>query len=347
MHPFPEQNSHFHMQTVVLKFLGILTRALFPATKQKYRYYIRDNKYSRLLQLRYFFKDYYRNKKYKNIIYQGEFQQELTFVLPFAYWHYLNGTLEKTISCKGTKEIYFFSTNHEERFGKRDWQHNVADFEIPNMTHTNSFSSKKWAKVPLKQHYKNRVFVYEKPILIIANKYNIEWEASPVNFFDIPLLEKIFESYKNKYQIIYNRPTSTNIVSDNSEILDLNEFQWITEKYPDILIMSDLYKKHSCVVNNYNHLQLMVYANANHFVSVHGGTAALASYFGGNNIILSKSGLEHYFNEFETIFPALSNARILHAKTEGEVLEMLSKYYDRIDNRKVQESNRSLLKKDT
>lgn len=334
------------MQNLILKFLGLLTRALFPRTKQKYRYFIRDNKYSRLRQLKYFFKDYYHDKKYKNIIYQGEFQQELTFVLPFAYWHHLNGTLEKTISCRDTKEIYFFSKIHEERFSKRDWEHNVADFEIPNMTHTNSFSYKKWAKVPLKQHYKNNVFVYEKPILIIANKYNVEWKASPINFFDIPLLSKIFDSYKDKYQIIYNRPTSTNIVSDNSEILDLNEFQWIREKYPDVLLLNDLYEKHKTIVNNFNHMQLMVYANCSQFISVHGGTAALASYFGGTNIILSKSGVEHYFNEFKTIFPALSDARILHAKTEEEVLDLLVKYYYRIDNRKVQESNMSILKKD-
>lgn len=294
------------------------------------------------MQFKYFIKDYYHNKKYKNIIYQGEFQQELTFVLPFAYWHYLNGTLEKTISCKGTKELYFFSPNHEERFTKRDWEQNAADYQIPNMTHTNSLSHKKWAKVPLKQHYKNKVFLYEKPILIIANKFNIEWKTSPVNFFDIPLLDKIFESCKDKYQIIYNRPASAYIVSDNSEILDLNEFQWIRENYPDVLLMNDLYEKHKNIVNNFNHLQLMIYANCSHFISVHGGTAALASYFGGTNIIFSKSGIEHYFHEFETIFSALSNANVVHAKTEGEVLDMLAKYYFQVDNKKVKESNRSV-----
>jgi hypothetical protein len=89
-------------------------------------------------------------KSYKTISFQGEFQQELTFVLPFAYWHYLNGTLAKTISCKGTKELYFFSKNHEERFNRRDWEYNEADYEIPNMTHSNVFSFRKWRQVPFK-----------------------------------------------------------------------------------------------------------------------------------------------------------------------------------------------------
>jgi hypothetical protein len=177
------------------------------------------------------------------------------------------------------------------------------------------------------------VFLYDKPILIVANKYNIEWDGLPLNFFSIPTLTKMFDGYKDKYQIIYNRPATTNIVSDNSEILDLNEFEWITKKYPHVLLMKDLYEKHKGMVNNFNHLQLMIYANCNHFVSVHGGTATLASYFGGINIILSKTGVEHYFKEFETLFPALSCAQILHAKKEEEVLAMLAKYYC-VDNRK-------------
>ena len=279
------------------------------------------------MQIKYFFKDYYRKKSYKKISFQGEFQQELTFVLPFAYWHYLNGTLSQTISSKGTKELYFFSKNHEEKFDRRDWEYNEADYEIPNMTHSNVFSYKKWWQVPLKQYYKNDLLVYDKPILIVANKYNIEWDGTPLNFFGIPMLTQIFDVYKDKYQIIYNRPSTTNIVSDNSEILDLNEFEWITEKYPAVILMNDLYSKHKGKVNNFNHLQLMIYSNCSHFISVHGGTAALASYFGGTNIILSKRGVEHYFKEFETIFPALSDAKILHAKTEEEVLDLLGKHY--------------------
>ncbi len=315
------------MQKLILKSLNLLTRIRFPFTKQKYRWFIRDNQYSRLVQIKYFFKDYYRKKSYKKISFQGEFQQELTFVLPFAYWHYLNGTLSQTISSKGTKELYFFSKNHEEKFDRRDWEYNEADYEIPNMTHSNVFSYKKWWQVPLKQYYKNDLLVYDKPILIVANKYNIEWDGTPLNFFGIPMLTQIFDVYKDKYQIIYNRPSTTNIVSDNSEILDLNEFEWITEKYPAVILMNDLYSKHKGKVNNFNHLQLMIYSNCSHFISVHGGTAALASYFGGTNIILSKRGVEHYFKEFETIFPALSDAKILHAKTEEEVLDLLGKHY--------------------
>ncbi|WP_317048111.1 hypothetical protein [Pontibacter diazotrophicus] len=279
------------------------------------------------MQSKYLFRDYVLKKKYKVIDYYGEFQQELAFILPFAYWHHLNGTLKQTISCKDTRELYFFSDNHEERYSERDAVSNYGNFEVPNMTHNISYSYAKWTKVPLKEHYQNNSFLYDKPLLVIANKYNIEWDEAPVNFFSIPTLHDIISKYKDKYQIVYNRPLSKHIVLDNSEILALNEHQWLRETHPEVILMNDLWQRHSPSINNYNHLQLLVYANCLHFISVHGGTAALASYFGGTNIILSKKGIEQYFHEYSTIFPALSGANILHAKTEADIFRYLGEHY--------------------
>ncbi|MFD3000922.1 hypothetical protein ACFS7Z_11155 [Pontibacter toksunensis] len=315
------------MQGLFLNFLSLFTLLKYPSIKKDYRYFIRDNYYSRLLQTKYLIADYIFKKEYKTIQYYGEFQQELTFILPFAYWHHLNGTLKKTISCKDTKELYFFSNNHEERYSERDAVSNYGSYEVPNMTHSISYSYTKWARVPLKEHYHNDTFRYDKPTLVIANKYNIEWDELPVNFFDIETLDEIITKYKDKYQIVYNRPLSRHIVQDNSEILELHEYEWLRENHPEVILISDLYKQHSASVNNFNHLQLLVYANCSHFISVHGGTGALASYFGGNNIILSKKGIEQYFNEYATIFPSLSGARIHHAKTKSDIFRYLEEYY--------------------
>jgi hypothetical protein len=311
------------MRKLFLKVLNVITVLTHPEIPKKYCYYITHNYYSRFIQIKYYFRNHYFKKRYKTVEYRGEFQQELTFVLPFAYWHFLNGTLNKTISTDNTKELYFFSSNHQEIHKKRDWLYNAETFEIPNMTHSNSFSYKKWVRVPLKQFYKNKIFVFDKPILVIANKYNIEWECDPINFLSISVLHKIISCYSPKYQIIYNRPLASQIVSDNSEILDLGEHDWLKENHPKVILMNDLFTEYQNEVNNFNHLQLMVYANCNHFVSVHGGTAALASYFGGTNVIFSKRGMEHVFNEFNTIFPKLSGAKILHAKKEQELFNYL------------------------
>lgn len=308
------------------KALSLLALLRYPHISKEYRYFIRDNYFSRMYQLKYWFKDYVKKKPYKTVSFCGEFQQELTFALPFAYWHYLNGTLQETISSKFTRELYFFSSLHKESYSSRNWETNF-DYEIPNIAHNINFDYSKWKQVPLKKEYSNNVFVYDKPILIIANRYNIEWDNPPISYFDIPSLSLIIEALYDQYQIIYNRPAGQNITEDNSEIKDLNEKKWIKENYPKVLLMDDLYENNKHLVNSFNHLQLMVYANANRFVSIHGGTATLASYFGGINIIYSKQGREHYLNEFQTIFPKLSGAQILHAKSVAEVKEFLMEYY--------------------
>ncbi len=114
---------------------------------------------------------------------------------------------------------------------------------------------------------------------------------------------------------------------DNSDIHDLNEFDWLKKTYPNVILLEDLYKENKAQAENYNHLQLLVYANANHFISIHGGTASLASYFGGINLIYSKKGPEHYFGCFHKLFPRLSGAKILHAKEEAELKNFIREYF--------------------
>lgn len=317
------------MKRLLLKSLYIVAAARYPRIQPHLRYCVRDNYYCRLNQLRYVADDYVRKKKYKVIDYEGEFQWEIFYVLPFAYWHHLNGTLRQTISAVNTREFYFFSENHLERYPTRNWKAGFDFYDVPNTTHHFNYDFSKWAPVPLKAQYRNDRFVYDKPTLVIANKYNMEWDKPPLNFIDIPTLDRIITAYKSKYQIIYNRPLSNQIVDDNSEILDLGEHAWLRENHPDVIQMNDLYARHRATVNNYNHLQLLVYANCERFVSVHGGTAALASYFGGVNTILSNpaGGMEHDFNDYATIFPAASGARILHARYPDEIMPLLQAHY--------------------
>ena len=87
-----------------------MARLKYPKLRKDLGYFMRDNYYCKLVQGRYALQDYVLKKKYKVISYQGEFDQELRYVIPFAYWHHLNGTLQKTISAKNTKEFYFFSS---------------------------------------------------------------------------------------------------------------------------------------------------------------------------------------------------------------------------------------------
>jgi len=287
------------------------------------------------MQIKYLWQDRFSKKKYKTISFNGEFAPELQFVLPFAYWHFKNGTLKATKSSKYTSELYFFSPEHKEVFNERTTEGNY-NFETPRVLYSHNYNIKKWLPVPLKEMYKNDIYIYDKPILIIANRYNMEWDGPPVSFLSIPILDYIFTSLSSRYTIIYNRPGAQQIATDNSEIYELNEIEWIRANHPNVILMADLYEENKAQVKNFNHLQLMVYANSENFISTHGGTGALASYFRGTNIILSKKGPEHFFKCFEILYPKLSGAQIFHAKTDEELKNYIEDIYLNADyNHKV------------
>ena len=298
----------------------------YPNVPKGYSYFYRDTYICQLTQWKYLIKDYIIKKPYKKISFSGEFTPDLAFALPFAYWHLKNGTLLATEGAKYTNEIYFFSPAHQEIYETRTTEGNY-NFETPRILYSQDYNMSKWLEVPLKATYANDIYLYEKPILIVANRYNMEWDGPPISFLSIQQLEKIFNTYKDKYQIIYNRPRPENITNDNSDIYDLDEYDWIEQNFPEVILMENLYKENKGKANNFNHLQMMVYANSNHFVSTHGGTGALASYFGGLNIILSKKGGEHHFHCFDKLYPKLSGATIFHAKTDDEVTQFLEQHY--------------------
>jgi hypothetical protein len=311
------------MPTVLTnKIFSLYVKVFYSRAPSEYKYFYRDTLSCKLVQWKYAINDYIFRQKYKHIVYNGEFGQELLFVLPFAYWHSKNGTLKSTKSCKFTKELYFFSPNHVEEFSNRT---NVGNynFEIPRILYSHDYNISKWEPVPLKNQYKNEIYKFDKPILIIANRYNMEWDGPPISYFDIPILDYIMSNLKHDYTIIYNRPRPENIIEDNSESYDLGEYEWLRFHHPEVILMENLLKENKAGARNFNHLQLMVYANSNHFISIHGGTATLASYFGGTNLILSKQGGEHHFGCFTKLFPKLSGATILHARNDEEVREYI------------------------
>lgn len=321
-----EQEQDHIKSNILTKLLSLYVRLRYGKLHFGIRYYYRDTYYCQFVQLKYILKDYFFKKKYKVISFDGEFAPELEFVIPFAYWHYKNGTLLRTEGAKFTKEMYFFSPQHDEVYDVRTNEGNY-NYETPRILYSQNYDMKKWTKVPFKAHFKNDVYVFDKPALVIANRYNTEWGEAPISYYSIEMLEYMIEKLKDKYTIVYNRPRAQNIISDTSDVNELDEYDFIRNKYPEVVLMEDLYAENKIGANNYNHFQLLVYANASKFISIHGGTAALASCFEGSNIILSKQGPEHHFGCFQKLFPKLSGATIYHAKNNEEVKYFIDKHY--------------------
>ena len=311
---------------LLLKAIGLYVRIRYRAVPPELRAYYKDTIRCQAVQLKYLLQDYVFKKPYKTLEFSGEFAPELQFVLPFAYWHYKNGTLKNTVSSRYTRELFFFSPQHEEKYDTRTNEGNY-NFEMPRILYSQNYSMHKWEPVPLKEHYHNEVYIYDKPIVVIANRYNSEWDGPPISFFSIELLDFLFTQLKKHYTIIYNRPRPQNITMDNSDIYDLDEFGWISLTHPEVVLMEDLFKENRAEARNFNHFQLLLYANADKFISIHGGTATLASYFGGTNLILSKQGPEHHFQCYQKLYPQFSGATILHARTDREVEDFVRTHY--------------------
>ena len=201
-----------------------------------------------------------------------EFGCELTYSMVLAWDLFKRGRLNGTISNRGSEPFYYFSPYHFERDQPRDDNHghrpHVADYkkgECPN-----------W-----KSHYKNRDFVFDKPLYVICNKYNLEWGDNPVNFLPLDVLLRLVDKLTN-YQIIYDRQLPAALWDDNTDYLDLCEHEVLRDR--GVLMLDEL--------GDYNTTKLKVFANCDRFVSVQGGNSVLASCFGGQNVIYAVKGKE-------------------------------------------------------
>ena len=120
--------------------------------------------------------------------YNGEFSYELIAVLPFAHWLASKGKDVSIESSKDTKCLYYFVKDHKEVFDERCFCRPTG-VPIHNI-HVRWLNTFLWSPPPLKAQYKNDEFIYDKPTLIITNKYNSEWDFDPLTFLSLEFIEE-------------------------------------------------------------------------------------------------------------------------------------------------------------
>ncbi len=243
----------------------------------------------------------------------GELGYELVLAAPFAYYQYLQGNILDITNAKDTSCFYpFANVNEEYNYRNPGLTLSLDDNILPEFSmvdsfHTPKLNTDKWCPPPYSSIYKNDYFRFEKPLLIISNKYNIEWSQNPINYLDLDTLDTLFKLYSNDYQIVYNRPLAQDITNDNSEVLEFNDHEFIKINHPEIKLIQDLQIESL----TFNQLQMSLYANATKFISTQGGNSVLASYFGGTNIIFAKEGEEITNNSYNNWFSLLSCAEVI------------------------------------
>ncbi|WP_165176406.1 glycosyltransferase family A protein [Desulfovibrio sp. ZJ369] len=268
-----------------------------------------------------------RDNDGKFIIFSGlpEFGYELISVIPFAHYLHEKKLLKKTISSIDTKSLYFFSKCHEEIKGSRSYDNvlSMKNKNFPNIDiHKNQLDWAYFSPPKYKEYYKNKLFNFNKEILIISNRICNEWNGQPLNYIDSKLLNKIFNLLKNEYQIIYistsHFPKS---YEDHIPFSDCNFENDIN--YDGVIKFSDLLKKYKNFT--INELQCLLYSGCNKFISSNGGLGILSSYFGGENIIYTKKCHELHpdVNSFYSWYSRFSSSVITVCSDDDELLKKI------------------------
>lgn len=255
-----------------------------------------------------------KNNKYQ--VYSGcpEFGYELIAVLPYAYYLYQNNLLSATVSGYDTKPLYFFSPNHTQVDTKRSWDNVVVlqNSNFPNSKiHVSKLDRRQFSPPPFKKFYRNSAILFTKPTVVICNRYNREWSGDPINFLSPDCLRQLFELLSNNYQIVYIDTAYFNSnYADHADFIT-NPCETIVKEFTGrILTLSELMQKYSDL--SINELQCRLYAGCERFISSNGGLGIFCSYFGGENIIFSKTchELDPEINSFYNWYGVLSGCLI-------------------------------------
>ena len=265
----------------------------------------------------------------------NEFGNELILYIPYYYYLHKNNLLfdHKITTFRHMKPFYYFLDGDRiiEKQNNRDWIHeHNRPLVANNSEYTKYFNNLYWVPPPYKQFYANNVIQFEKPILVVHNKYNLEWGVNPINYIGLDTLKYIFNTLSDKYQIVYIRPKSdtTDYSYDNSAILDdFKDYELIEQEFNQIITFNDLLKKYPY---KYNELQLMLFSKCDNYISSQGGSTYLISYFFKRMLILHQRGGETWSGAYEGWFNNVNNEpdKTLQICTSSEDLRNNTKMFE-------------------
>jgi len=245
--------------------------------------------------------------------YNIEFGYELLSALPYAYGLHLEGKLTETVSGFDTNSLYYFSPKHTERNQPRErsW-FNTDNARKQGLPYTTIHRGErpKLNFPNYKEVYANDIYKWDKPTLVIANRYNREWGCDPINYFDEVILDWLFENLKRKFEIVYFAVDLPEMYQDDSPPHELNDRE--VAKRHGIKVFQDFRG------DSWNLSMLQVFANCEHYITMNGGYSILASLFSGTNIIYTRrdgrthtSEIKPEINSFWRWYPNHNDQRTL------------------------------------
>jgi hypothetical protein len=270
--------------------------------------------------------------------YFGEFAFELLAVVPYAYWLHLQGRLERTIGGLDSRCLYYFSGNHEERSVERHYvpitEYPVGErgwlFRYDLATFPSALDTRKWIPPPYREAFRDERFFWEREICILSNKisdeaFPNESMGPPTNFIETELLLRLIGMLRDRFVVIYNRPRSADIATDHQTIHEIGDIEAVKRAFPDTVTIQELRARFPTL--SFNELQLRLYSGCQRFVSVLGGGAYLASYFGGTNIVLARRGWEVDCGAYARWFDRFSGAHVVAVGSGRELLQAVEREF--------------------
>ncbi|EMI15974.1 hypothetical protein RMSM_07090 [Rhodopirellula maiorica SM1] len=244
-----------------------------------------------------------------------EFGYEMFYHVPYAYHLAKIGCLQRTVSCLGTECFYFFSPDHHERYDRRQFVKYMDS--IAQQPHE-SPDANRWEPPNFAVHYRNKIELnFPKPLLLVFNKYNIEWDHPPINFLSKPFLDRVVQKASDRFSIVYLRPTS-HIVHDHMPVGNLNEKEQLREQ--GVVLAEELYENYRHI--SFNEFQLCLLANSQHRISVQGGAAYMNALFPGQLMLLHRYGGEQLHGNYVD-FPRMGVTDFTVHNNEFDMLDRL------------------------
>jgi hypothetical protein len=244
--------------------------------------------------------------------YTGEFGPELVLFLPFIRHLAARGELRgRTVrTYKGMQPFYegLGIERFEEKQTSREWvppenrpawlpvrdEHEFDGVGRP-AAHDYPDPRAQFASVPLPDWLEERIAL--KPLLVIHNKYNDEWLAGPVNFFDLRTLRHAFDRLGDRFTIVYirhgMRQAQANYVADDNSFHQFGDAALLA-RYPDVVEFDALFQgQQDGGVANVNAFKAALYSRCYRFLTSQGGGAhQIAQYSGSVMVIMHRHGWE-------------------------------------------------------
>jgi len=239
----------------------------------------------------------------KQLVVVSEYGPELLLWVCYYYYLFQKGLFFDNVvtTYNGMRPYYYFLPDAQvvERDGDRTWLGAEHRPLLLNRTeHVARFDVRAWTPPPYRDFYAEAgtsLFSWkDKPLLVIHNKHNGEWESpTPINTLSVRLLDDLCRLLTPSYTVVYCRPSRglTGYSYDHNPLVETTaDKDMLRASHPDVLLYEDLLLRFPTY--SYNHLKLLLHAACQNYVCVQGGNAHMVSFFFQRMVVLHKRGAE-------------------------------------------------------